>query len=372
MLDGVGTRKRRRRSSRRRRSVVRSAIFCALATGALAASLVFLLASRPGTVTPAARSEVDASPDRETPAAEPYQASREVYPYSVIPGGVYDTTELVDAAEHDPVVARHYGDITLAAMRVEVVDTAREAYMSYRIGDSIFWTKRKLPLREGERILTDGDVAVRARCGNRLSNVPMTPTSEVEPPLNAFERDADPLFQTAIDPVGGSDMTIAGLPLGLWPGGSVSPGIAPTSEGGSPGPFVDGGGLYAFPLLAGSGKPDASEPDGDGDQPPIVFVLPPSDDEGHTDAPVIEGPGDVPSVIVDIPGFTHGDHPGNGGGSGGSPGGTLLPPDPLGGSDGELPPDSVVPEPATLTLLGTGLLWGAAKRKRQRTDKANG
>lgn len=311
--------------------------------------------------------------DRAIPVAEPHHPPREVYPYSVIPGGVYTSTELVDAVADDPAVAEHYADVEPTAMHVEVVDAVREAYMSYRLGDRIFWTKRKLPLRNGERILTAGDVAVRARCGNRLSDVPMTPTSDAEPPAEEFERDAAPLF-----PVGnGLDGPIAaGPPFGFWGGGSVPPGMTPTSDGttptsdgGSPGAFFSGGGLFrdVGRRPVGDRAPDAVEPDGE--QPPIVFVLPPANDAGPADPPDRGGRGDGPSVNVDIPGFTHVEHPGDGGSSGESSGETLLVPETSGGSDGELPLDAVVPEPTTLTLLGTGLLWGAVKRHRRRTAR---
>src|SRR5262249_27309776 len=93
----------------------------------------------------------------------------DVYPYSVIPGGVASATELAGAIDQDPAVAQHYSDVAPAAVHVDAVDAPREAYMSYRIGDEIYWTKRKLALHPGERILTDGRVTVRGRCGNRLS-----------------------------------------------------------------------------------------------------------------------------------------------------------------------------------------------------------
>jgi hypothetical protein len=75
----------------------------------------------------------------------------------------------------------------------------------------------------------------------------------------------------------------------------------------------------------------------------------------------------VPSGNVEIPGSHDFDHPGdgNGGSSGESPGETSHIPETFGASEGELP-IATVPEPTTLTLLGTGLLWGAVKRHRRR------
>ena len=371
----AGRRRSRRRSSRRRRNAVNWAIVCALAAGAVVLATVVLGPSQQPRSTLPPHSDHDASLDAAVPVDERHHPAREVYPYSVVPGGVYTTEELADAVADDPTVAEHYSNVAPAAMHVEVVDAVREAYMSYRVGDRIFWTKRKLALREGERILTDGDVAIRARCGNRLSDVAMKPTSDFEPAADEFERDAAPL-----SPVGpGPDSLIAsGPPAGIWPGGSIPPGMAPTSDGGGPGAFFDGGGFYGdvgLPPIGGAlgGVPGTVEPDGE--QPPIVFVLPPTPDAGHPGPPDRDGHGDVPSVDVEIPGLTHVDPPGGGfaGGSGDSPGGpspegTTHLPGTFGGSDGELPPSSVVPEPATLTLLGTGLLWGMVKRHRRRAS----
>jgi hypothetical protein len=364
MLDGqAGPKRSRRRSSRRRGNAVRRTTFCALAAGALVASVIVFGPSRQPAPSSTAHLEVDASLDPAVPVGEPRHPSRKVYPYSVIPGGVYTTTELADAAADDPTVAEHYADVTPTAMHVKVVDEVREAYMSYRIGDRIFWTKRMLPLREGERILSDGDVAIRARCGNRLSDVPRAPTSDVEPTAEEFEpageefeRDVAPLFPVGLGP---ESPIATGPPPGLWPEGSVPPGMVPTSDGGRPGGFFGGGGFYGDagipPIGGGGGTPGASEPNGE--QPPIVFVLPPADGAGHPDPPDRGNHGDVPSVNVEIPGFTHVDRPGDGsGGSAGeSPDDTWLVPETSGGSEGELPPSAVVPEPTTLTLLGTGL-----------------
>jgi hypothetical protein len=319
------------------------------------------------------RLKVDDSVDPAVQVGE--HPSRKVYPYSVVPGGVYTTAELADAAAQDPTVAEHYADVTPTAMHVKVVDAVREAYMSYRIGERIFWTKRKLPLRKGERILTDGDVAIRARCGNRLSDVPRAPTSDVEPTaeefepaVDEFERDAAPLFTVGLGP----DSPIAMGPPGLWPDGSLPRGVAPTSDGGSSGGFFDGGGFYGDlgipPIGSGGGTPGAPEPNGE--QPPSVFVLPPADGADHPDSPDRGDDGDVPSVNVQIPGFTHIDRPGDGSGesAGQSPDETWLAPETSDvASEGELPQNAVVPEPTTLALLGTALVLGAVKRHRRRT-----
>ena len=294
--------------------------------------------------------------------------NRPVYPYSIVPGGVYTTDELVKAAAHDPSVADHYHDIALATMRVEVVDGPRAAYMSYRKDGRIFWTKNKLPLHPGERILTDGDDAVRARCGNRLSDVPRQPTSEVEPAAEELERpEAAP--ETLAADAGPLNPLSAGPGfLGLFGPGGSSSGLGEEEIGPDAfGPIV-GGGAFLGDFAPGRNKLDDSTP---AENLPDEFLLPPVG--GGDDTP---GPGGPPTF--DVPGPPGpGDNddtppdtitPGGPGGPGDNPCGAGRSPcgpgDNPGGPGDDQPPPSV-PEPTMLTLFGTGLVWIAARLRRK-------
>ena len=113
---------------------------------------------------------------------------RVVFPYSIIPGGAESPQELRQAVTTDPVVARHYSDFDLARVRRVTLRAPQSMYVSYRIGNDVFWTKHKLTLPKGETMLTDGHVMARTRCGNRVSALPIKPNALVEPPaeeLNA-------------------------------------------------------------------------------------------------------------------------------------------------------------------------------------------
>jgi hypothetical protein len=122
------------------------------------------------------------------PSSSPANAGDRVfYPYSVVPGGVRSREALV-AAVADPVVAAHYARVDIAHARVTTVPVPRRAYVSYRIGDRVFWTRHTVALRPGERILTDGATEIRGRCGNRISDTPQEPTSPEEPELAEFDR----------------------------------------------------------------------------------------------------------------------------------------------------------------------------------------
>jgi hypothetical protein len=106
---------------------------------------------------------------------------RLVYPYSVVPGGVRDARELREAAERDRAVARHYVGFDYLRARTFELREPRMAYLSYRIGDKIFWTRRQFTLRKGEILLTDGNITARTRCANRVSAVPEQVVSSEEP-----------------------------------------------------------------------------------------------------------------------------------------------------------------------------------------------
>lgn len=114
-------------------------------------------------------------------------ASRPVYKYSVVPGGVRDAKELKWAAEHDPVVAEHYRGFDYDHARVVRLAMDRTAHVSYRIGNKIYWTNRRISLHKGETVITDGKMMARTRCANRIEDVPPQHTQYEPPPDLNFE-----------------------------------------------------------------------------------------------------------------------------------------------------------------------------------------
>jgi hypothetical protein len=108
------------------------------------------------------------APDLETPSTP----GRVIYPYSVVPGGVRTPAELKAVSEHDPAVREHYSRFDFRKARVVTVDQPRLVYLSYRIGDKIYWTTKKVSLHKGEQLITDGTITARARCGNRVASLP--------------------------------------------------------------------------------------------------------------------------------------------------------------------------------------------------------
>jgi len=141
------------------------------------------------------------------------------------------------------------------------VDQPKLVYLSYRRGDRIFWTRKQASLHKGEKLLTDGHITARTRCGNRVSVLPQANTSPQEPTMAELDRpdavasgmeralpsnfdskllDIDPLL-----PFGPSG------PGSGFPGGSPPGGFMPMPIGGG------GGGVSVNPVTCPPG--DTSE-----------------------------------------------------------------------------------------------------------------
>ena len=120
----------------------------------------------------------------DSPATIPVreaQRTRPVYPYSVIRGGVYSAKELKTALSSDTIAALDYADFRTAEAHPVVLEKERLAYVSYRSGNSIYWTRHPVRLVKGETLITDGEHLARACCGNRISETPQEPVSSREP-----------------------------------------------------------------------------------------------------------------------------------------------------------------------------------------------
>ena len=144
--------------------------------------------------TPASRMGLDLSlPTSRTASSG---SRRATFNYSVISGGAWDAHDLKRAVQLDPVVADHYRNADIATMRPVTLASDRLAYVSYRVGDRVYWTKRKLRIRSGETILSNGQTEIRARCGNCISMEPLLPTADDEPGEAAFDAltDAGPML----------------------------------------------------------------------------------------------------------------------------------------------------------------------------------
>jgi len=217
--------------------------------------------------------------------------SRAVYPYSVIAGGAQSPQELMQAMAVDPVVAQHYADFDITKARRVTLEAPQLMYVSYRIGNKVFWTKHKLALRKGEAMLTDGRNMARTRCGNRVSVLPVRPNAPAEPTssdldgpvfpdivsspyLAAFSASPPPLFSGPIQSPGGPGAPIlVGAPFFPLPGGG---GIVGNKNASTPPPGGGGGGTPGGgtpPPGSGGGSPPPGR-SGGGGTPPVGIPEP--------------------------------------------------------------------------------------------------
>ncbi len=169
---------RRRRRRKRRWGAVAVALWLA-ALAIAAATFVTQDDLSPATpslehrsVTRVVRTEADASA-RERPG-------RLVYPFSVVKGGVHSRDDLEHAVASDRVVAAHYVDFDVERAQLVPLGQPTLAFVSYRVKDDVFWTRKPVRLAAGELVITDGVQVARARCGNRIADTPGQ-TSELEP-----------------------------------------------------------------------------------------------------------------------------------------------------------------------------------------------
>ena len=328
----------------------------------------------------------------------PEQFYKLVYPYSIVPGGIGNADDAKRATLSDALVRTHYRNLDLAKLKPMNLAENRLAYVSYRMGDKVFWTAKRICLFKGERMLTDGTNLVRARCGNLVSDTPEPiapfggPSEEVlnSPHIQSIspgtpdERDGPeepsparpgqpghpssptltPSTLIAVVPDSPTDLFTDGfIPQGLpYRGSAVVSGPVPvaSTEGSTP----------ATPLT-----PPVTPPNNGGTTSPVVappvLVIPPV-------APPTTAPGGLlpptvlpPRTILGAPNFpTLPKTPHRGNPSVTPP--LVLPPDtppigPVTPPPPSPPPVSSVPETSTWLLVGAGMCclgWRAFMTRR--------
>src|SRR5579875_256751 len=185
-----------------------------------------------------------------------------IYPYSIVAGGVHDTRQLREAMETDPVAAEHYSGFDVAKARVVRLQHDEYAYVSFRVGNGVYWTSHRLKLSKGEALLTDGEHYIRTRCGNRVSQTAQRPIYKHEPTPEILDT------AMSIDPDGQIVALAAQVPAGALPGApglenqfiapSGGPGQAASTPSGGPNGFIP-----FFPAPAGCKHSDSKKNCGD-------------------------------------------------------------------------------------------------------------
>jgi PEP-CTERM motif len=315
----VRVRRRRTRRHRRNRLIRRSlafAIFAVLTAGVSTLALMYFSPSlfRASQSTPPAAEQHQVGrngPVTFNPVLSNVRPPRPVYPYSVVPGGVADAKELKWVAEHDPVVAAHYAGFDYDHAQVVRLTLARTVYVSYRIGNRIYWTRRRVKLRKGETLITDGRMTARTRCANRVEETAQQEASPVEPPVQKFDQ-----------PARAGRGTSTQAPPVLFESALLNrpeaPGLGPMGPLSLYNPFVGGGGVSISPPPL-----------------PVGLCAPPVKKKGSSG---IDGGTDLGAKKKKVPGG------------------------PCGNGSGSL---GIVPEPGTWIMFASGLAaiyWQARRR----------
>lgn len=179
-----------RRIARRAQSRRAFAAFALL--GLAGCGLAVALAFGPDPIAAAIKEQAQQTASIAPASVHGKPAARPVYRYSVVPGGVATQPELARIVRSDKVVATHYASFDVSRAQVVTVGKPRAVHVSYRKGDKVYWTAKKVMLREGETLLSDGKNEMRTRCANRVSDVAQFPVEAHAPSvavLDAVEGD---------------------------------------------------------------------------------------------------------------------------------------------------------------------------------------
>ena len=351
------THRSHRRRSPRRRAIIAAVLASLTVVGVITAAVTFRHATADSAWVAASEELGESQLSLDVLAPEdfgkPFPVSaldRPVYRHSVVPGGTYSPDELRGAIARDVVVAAHYEKLDQSRLRTETVPSDRYVHVSYRKGDRVFWTAKKVLLRKGETILTDGTTQIRTRCGNCIAEEPAGPTSaEEEPDVVEFDRLVDaPAAPEPVVALVTAQPLAAGSPSSTDPISSFGPALLnDVPLGTEPLRSETGGAGAPDPLAAAerAGGPGNSNP-------PLLPELPPTGSDNPLPPftplpPSLDDP--LPPGTDDLPPYT-----------------PFVPPidNPPGNPQTPVP----VPEPGTLLLLGGGAAE-LIRRYRRRSTK---
>jgi len=117
------------------------------------------------------------------------------FPLSVVPGGFQSVSELQILADSDPVVRAAMAGFDWKTARIYALDKDWKCFVTFRIGDQILWTTKKIFLPRGTSVLSDDKGhTLLLRCGNQVSFIPQEPAQEPPVDLTTPVTTAPPVY----------------------------------------------------------------------------------------------------------------------------------------------------------------------------------
>jgi membrane-associated protease RseP (regulator of RpoE activity) len=119
---------------------------------------------------------------KKAPAVSVIHVSFRPLNLALIPGGITSVEEFRQRVAEDPTLNSFFGSCDVGASFQPLPDDIL-AFIAFRRGQEIKWTRRPLLVHKGEFVLTFCGKTVLARCGNLISWTPMQPSEDVPPSL---------------------------------------------------------------------------------------------------------------------------------------------------------------------------------------------
>ena len=117
------------------------------------------------------------TPTSVTLPSVPSVPTRPRYSHSLIPGGVSSIIELRETLNGDPALASWFRTFDFDHAHETTLPVGIWAYVSFRVGDKIRWTQKRIWLPAGEKVITDGTTDILMRCGNSLAAILQEPNA---------------------------------------------------------------------------------------------------------------------------------------------------------------------------------------------------
>lgn len=120
-----------------------------------------------------------ATPTILFPGAEPLPLSLKPRASSVslVPGGVGSLEDMRARANSDPVLGKLFAGFNWSAARCSTYPEDFAAFVSFRRGARVLWSKKPILIKHGTAYCTDGAMSFLMRCGNLIR---MTPAPDAQ------------------------------------------------------------------------------------------------------------------------------------------------------------------------------------------------